>query len=76
MSTDCQDGGQDCIQLETTLPHGQCSGTTESGSILHPSSDGDQEPSKNPSEVSLVRNGNPADSPDIGMVSQPQWSFV
>ena len=67
MSTEYQ---EESIQLDTTLPH---SGTTESGNILHPPGDGDQEKnnSKNPSEVSLVRNGHPAESPDIGIVSQP-----
>ena len=61
MSTDnvSMDGS---VQLETTLPHSQCSG---SGSILHPattgSGDGNQE--QNTTNKRL-------DSPDVGVVSQ------
>ena len=79
MSTDnlSRDGDEECVLLETTLPHSQCSGITESGSILHPattdSSDGNQE--QNTSKP-VVQNGKRLDSPDVGVVSRPQQSFV
>ena len=74
MSTECQDDDGDCVQL---LPHSQSSDTTESGSILHPATtgftDGDLE--QNTSKP-VVQNDKHLDSPDVGIVRQPQGSFV
>ena len=73
MSTKCQDGDGECVQLETTLPHSQCSGITESGSILHPAttSSTDRDQQQNTSKP-VVQNDKRLDSPDVGVVRQPQ----